>query len=370
MKKYLILITFISVTVALHAQTGYTLEGNITGLADGPLQLKKVYDGKVLYETTAKDGKFTFKQEGKFIGDKVLLTGGGIKGRVELYIEPGKIKVEGDVAKGIQTSGTPSNDANNHYMKEVAPVEQKIKELRLQINAEKDKATKDKLQADLGYQYERVFYPLRKSTAKKFNNTILAAEFLSAGTGELTYSDMKALLAGLDPKTPENWYTNRLKKRCEILGKTDIGQKLPDFTLPDTSGNEVTFSKSLKGKIVLVDFWASWCAPCRAENQNVLKLYNQYNKDGFSVISVSIDDKKDKWLKAIVDDKLTWFHVSSLVGWDCPVANNLGVAYGMSGVPYTLLVGRDGKVIGHNVRGEKLEQKLAEIFKSEASKRN
>lgn len=358
----IITLALVATLSAAQAQQGYIIEGNITGLQDGTVELKKVYDGKVLNETTVKDGKFVFKHEGKFVGDKVILAGAGIKQRIELYIEPGKIQLTGDVSKGVQVSGTPSNDAWTSYLRDVAPIEKKIAEIRKQMNAQTDTAVRNQLQRDLSYQYENLFYPLRKKYARTHNNTIMAAEFVSAGTGHLTYSDMKALLATLDPNTPENWYTNRLKNRCAILERTDIGKVLPDFTLPDTSGNQVRFS-SLRGKIVLVDFWASWCKPCREENQNVRKLYERYNAAGFTVISVSIDDKRDKWTLAIRQDKLPWYHVSSLTGWSCPVANDLGVAYGMSGVPYTLLVGRDGKVIGHNIRGKALEDKLMEIFK-------
>ncbi len=362
MKTYFIAAALSLLVLSTQAQKGYVVEGNITGMTDGTIEMKKVYDGKVLNEAEVKGGKFTFKQDGKFVGDKVMIAGAGVR-RFEFYIEPGKIIITGDVKGPITVSGTPSNDALTKYLNDVAPIEKKIADLRRQILAQKDTVEKKKLERDLGYQYESVFYPMRKNFAKTHNNTILAAEFLSAGTGELQYKDMKALLGGLDPKTPENWYTNRLKNRLKILEKTDIGKTLPDFTLPDTSGNMVKFS-SLRGKIVLVDFWASWCKPCREENQNVKKLYEQYGKAGFTVISVSIDEHRDKWTLAIRQDKLPWYHVSSLTGWSCPVANDLGVAYGMSGVPYTLLVGRDGKVIDHNVRGQDLEVKLAELFKN------
>ncbi len=364
--KHSILITVsLLVTVLVNAQKGFVVEGTVKGLTNDSIHLVKVYDGKPLYSTIAKDGQFIFKHEGKFLGDKVMLSGAGMKNRTAFYIEPGKIKIEGDL-KAIAISGTPSNDAQNKYNSEVAPLDARVGDSRRKLREAKDPVEKERLTKLVTLQLDS-FYSFRRTFARQHNNTILAPEFLSAGTGGLTYADMKELIGALDPKTPENWYTNRLKKRGEVLGQTDFGKKLPDFTLPDTSGSPVRFS-SLKGKIVLVDFWASWCAPCREENQNVRKLYEKYSKDGFDVISVSIDDKKEKWTAAIVQDKLPWYHVSSLTGWDCPTANSLGVTYGMSGVPYTLLVGRDGRVIGHNVRGVKLEEKLAELFSQKSMK--
>ena len=141
----------------------------------------------------------------------------------------------------------------------------------------------------------------------------------------------------------------------------DEGQRAPEIGLRTPDGQTIRMA-DLRGKVVVVDFWASWCAPCRAENKNVAKLYAQYHAAGFDVISVSIDDNREKWEKAIREDQLPWHQVSSLTGWKCPVANRLGVAYGMSGVPYTLLLDREGRVVGHNVRGEHLAAKLKEVL--------
>ena len=364
MKKLLMTIFIIVSVLSVQAQKGFVIEGNIAGLPDDVVKLKKIYNGNVLYETNSKDGIFVFKKDNNVIGDKVYLECGG-KYYCTFYMEPGKIKLVGEAAKPteIKATGTPSNDAQNKYAEAIAPIEKKIALIRAELKTVKGATAKEKLMKDLAYQYDSLFYPTRKAFAKKYNNTIMAAEFLSAGTGQLTYSDFKTLLASLDQNTPENWYTDRLKERCEVLRKTDFGQVVPDFTLPDPDGKMITLS-SLKGKIVLVDFWASWCGPCRAENKNLLKLYEKYNKQGFTVIGVSIDDNKEKWVQAIQQDKLPWYHVSSLVGWDCPVAHSLGVAYGMSGVPYNLLLDRENRTIGHNVMGEDLENKLKEIFKN------
>jgi peroxiredoxin len=366
MKKILLFAALLLLILQSQAQNGFTLTGNVSGAKDDTVKICRVYDGEVLYSMPLENGKFKLKYKGKFQGDKVYLKGAGLNNRFFIYLEPGKIEIEG-TSKSMKATGTPSNDAFNTYTKEVSAIEQKIAATRVELKNETDPKLKNELMTRLGTELEK-FYEFRKEFAYKYNNTILAAEFLSAGTGHLTYADMKQLVSKLDPKTPANWYTKRLLERLAILDKTDFGKVLPDFTLPDTSGNPVTFS-SLRGNIVLVDFWASWCKPCREENQNVLKLYKQYNNAGFTVISVSIDDKKANWTKAIVQDQLPWYHVSSLTGWDCKVANSLGVKYGMSGVPYTLLVGRDGKVIGHNVRGEKLEEKLKELFSQGTTKK-
>lgn len=143
------------------------------------------------------------------------------------------------------------------------------------------------------------------------------------------------------------------------LPKRDIavGDEVPEITLKDTEGKDLSLS-SLRGKVVLIDFWASWCGPCRAENPNVVRVYGKYKDKGFTVFGVSLDQNREKWLSAIKSDGLAWSHVSDLKGWSSEGAK----LYGVKSIPQTYLIDKEGKVIAKNLRGEMLELKLKEIF--------
>jgi|KBSMisStaDraftv2_1062788.scaffolds.fasta_scaffold00427_14 peroxiredoxin len=153
---------------------------------------------------------------------------------------------------------------------------------------------------------------------------------------------------------------NELANRIAQSKVTAIGSEAQEFTQPDTSGNPVSLS-SFRGKYVLLDFWASWCGPCRQENPNVVRAYEKYRNKGFAILGVSLDKPNDKlkWLKAIHDDGLGWTHVSDLQYWNNAAARQ----YGVQSIPQNFLLDPQGRIIGKNLRGDDLQKKLAEIYK-------
>ena len=162
----------------------------------------------------------------------------------------------------------------------------------------------------------------------------------------------------LDPSLKHVPTGKELAGRLEVAKKTKIGTVMPSFTSLDTSRNELHLNDVVsKGKVTLVDFWASWCAPCRAENPNVVKAFNSFHGKGFEIISVSLDDNAQRWKDAIVKDGMPWYHVSGLKKWEEPVA----VFFGINAVPDNFLLDAKGRVVARGLKGEALYKKIEEM---------
>jgi thiol-disulfide isomerase/thioredoxin len=175
---------------------------------------------------------------------------------------------------------------------------------------------------------------------------------------EINLSLMQVAYEKLNQSMPESKYTKDLKSNIDAIAPLEVGGIAPDIIMKNMDGVEMKMS-SLRGKIVLIDFWASWCGPCRKENPNVVKLYNQYKDKGFEILGVSLDDNPDKWKAAVLHDGLTWKHVSDLKGWQ----NSAAQTYQVSSIPFTVLLDKNGRIIAKGLRGSDLEFKLAELLK-------
>ena len=215
----------------------------------------------------------------------------------------------------------------------------------------KSRVPSDALRSAVNYNLEKV--PEKTGAYKLAIGGVLAG-LQQAGSDDYLYFAQLFIdkFRDVDPDAVAS-----LKKAIENKAKYAIGGIPPDFSQQTPEGDEFALSQ-LRGKVVLIDFWASWCGPCRKENPNVLKVYKKYHDKGFEVLGVSLDRKRDRWIGAIKQDGLPWHHISDLKGWQNQVAKDFGV----HSIPHTVLIGKDGKIIARGLRGSALEQKVAELL--------
>lgn len=184
---------------------------------------------------------------------------------------------------------------------------------------------------------------------------ILCNDFSASG---IPMADVIETQAYIDKSLSSTSYMKTVNKRIEDSRGTTVGYTATNFSQLSTDGKKVSLT-DFRGKYVLIDFWASWCKPCRMENPNVVAAYNRYKDKGFTVLGVSMDSNREPWLAAIQQDNLTWTHVSDLKGW----GNEVGKIYGVTGIPANYLIDKEGKIVAKDLRGTFLEEKLAEIIK-------
>lgn len=223
-------------------------------------------------------------------------------------------------------------------------------EYRLFQNMLADAMADPAKQSLLPHQVEQLLVQNRGNLISAFLVTFFENDFSNYAS---LYKYIYDALVGIYPNHEFVQYLGNKTK-----GMLLAGMQAPDISMPDRNGQTRRLS-DLRGKVVLVDFWASWCRPCRMENPNVVRLYHEYHDKGFEVFSVSLDKTRDGWLSAIEQDGLVWDnHVSDLKGW----TSSGGKTYGISSIPATVLVGPDGTILARNLRGNELAAKLAEIF--------
>ncbi|WEK34352.1 MAG: TlpA disulfide reductase family protein [Candidatus Pseudobacter hemicellulosilyticus] len=356
----------------------FTLEGKIDDVGEpAKVILSYSYDGKRVQDTTElAKGSFAFKGTVNKPGTGVIYLvkssdnprmglafgyGGEIVGRdgVQFYLDEGKIRFKG---KDLKTASIKGSAAQQDYAGLVAkkkPVNDQLKA----INEAMAPYSKDKQSAE----YKALMDSLQ--SVMKLTRPIDAAFIKTHPKSWVSYNLITQRSIINDPQAVQEQYNaldatlkgtadaRAFEDRLAAAFKTAVGAVAPDFVQDDTEGKELKLS-SLRGKYVLIDFWASWCGPCRAENPNVVKAYEKYKDKNFEILAVSLDKTKDPWLKAIKDDGLPWLHVSDLKGWENEVAKQ----YYVRAVPQNFLLDPNGVIIAANLRGKELEEKLAAVL--------
>ena len=337
-------VTKVKPTTQTPAFYGYVIAGTVTGFADGtPVSFLNEQTGSPEQQTTISKGKFVIKGKMDQPGFKGLIFNNA-QPLVPVFLDNSNIKITGnkDALDKMVITGSPSQDQFKIYTDAIKPYEQF-------------------LLPDAAYNPEALnkIASISEDFVKQFPNSYVSPLALirlyQATQNGVKTEELYKLINAQIQFSPLGNYVNTLITESKI---NPIGSVVSDFSQTDTSGSPINIS-AFRGKYVLVDFWASWCRPCRQENPNVVAAFTKYKNKNFTILSVSLDQNKKNWLDAIKMDGLEWSHVSDLKGW----SNQVAAIFKITSIPQNLLLDPQGKIIAKNLRGAVLENRLDALLK-------
>lgn len=350
---------------ACSTNTGFEIEGTIAGAENKTVFLEKITGQAIMIDSfqIGANGKFKFVGTAEkpgvyrlnFANVRALDLVLDNTSKVEVNIDS-KMRMDEYEVKGSEASLKVKaiNKILYDTYKEVEALQNEYAAIQEQEGAEAKVA-------DLEKRYEGVMdkqvEAIKAYTSNANNDAIIDFYAVSYLNIDENYEFIKSIVDKHKANIDASDYTKEYADKFAAFANLAVGNVAPEIALNDPSGKEIKLS-SLRGKVVLLDFWASWCGPCRQENPNNVKLYKEYNAKGFEIYGVSLDKNMDDWTKAIMQDQLTWTHVSDLKFWQSAAA----ATYKVESIPATFLLDKDGKILAKNLRGEELAQFLKKLF--------
>ncbi len=335
------------------------ISGEIKGMGNGVINIH-YYEGLEAKKSTINvvDDKFTWAAS---ISEPQKITMMFPKRAIWIYVEGSNMQFKAHIdslSNAKLTGSKIQTEANNYeqLLKVFASQENALHQKYGKVSKEEQLVLEQKLQR-LRMQKREVANTYVAEHPESAFSLMLITDRAMMGD----YKSIKPVYDLLGNKVKASAEGKRLADRLILLKRSAIGSQVLNFSQADTEGKLISFS-SFKGKYVLIDFWASWCGPCRAENPNVLKAYNAYKDKNFTVLGISLDDKAENWKKAIKEDGMPWTQLSDLKGFK----NEVSTYYGIMGIPSTLLVDPKGNIIAKDLRGELLNKKLEELFSNQS----
>jgi len=365
-----LLVTLILISCASDSNT-FSLEGTAEGFADGT----KIYvyevdrnQPKVIDTLTITDGNFSASYPKSEAITVNYLRVDNTNASVVYFPENEDMKatIYKDSINSSYISGGKQNEAYRSFAQQIRSFNKRkqssMERFKQARNEQDNVAIASIQQENAALLNEEGEY--KKQFAQENSNSLFAVMLISEmlTRKEISAAEAAEFVDNLSPKIAALPVTKDLKAVIANAKKADIGSKAPDFSAPTPSGETMALQDAL-GKYTIIDFWASWCKPCRMENPNVVKVYNKYHDKGLNIISVSLDkdSQKDRWIQAIKDDNMDWYHVSNLMFWNDPIART----YNVRSIPATFLLDENGVIIDKNLRGPALEAKIASLLGQE-----
>lgn len=364
-KKAFILFITVVIIQGCSDKTGYVINGNIDGIERDTIFLRE-YKGNGVYITydsaLIENGSFTM--EGSIDYPKrLILNFAQHRGGMTFWIENSDITVSASIDSlykaSVNGSAThmeykASQDELNEYQQHYLNLFRKLSAAKKEGEESKARELEQLTDSALATYLEKM-----KKYIKDHPDSYINANLIKSIAYYLDGYELENLLNSISEDVSSIPEMIELRKKADVLKTVAIGQKAPDFEMTDMNGSNVRLYDILEDcELLLIDFWAAWCGPCRNENPNILEVYNEYKDDGFDVIGISLDRDRESWLGAIKSDGLPWTQVSDLNYWNCPVASQ----YGVTAIPTSYLIDRDATIIGKNLRGSMLGEKVKSLL--------
>tara|TARA_R110000868_G_scaffold3811_10_gene23497 strand:- start:807 stop:1937 length:1131 start_codon:yes stop_codon:yes gene_type:complete len=375
MKKIVLSLAVIVGVLACNSKPeGFVLNGTLTGDVENGTQIfiRKINETNQPYDidtTTVENGKFTISGPAES-PELIYVFIDKIQGYTPVVAEKGEIELtaQKDSLNFAKVKGTVQNDIFFNYLETSRTLSDQATSIQRDMqnaNMTGNEATANSLRdefAELQEEYKNFELDFIKNNPNGLISALLIEKGLN--TRMIESEDAQKMYDALTTEIKETLPAKNVLKSLEAAkereakGKsTSIGATAPDFSGPTPDGKELSLKEAM-GKVTIIDFWAAWCKPCRAENPNVVNVYNKYHSKGLSIIGVSLDRKEEDWKKAIADDNLTWNHISSLDYFNDAIAK----LYNVEAIPATFILDENGVIVAKNLRGPELESKIVELL--------